>query len=107
MTRSNESRDPLQGGKDKRESQKTSGNREESMTESGKDAFGSSSEARIPELADDGDDGKGRDRSAGLSDPAAGKQTSRSSGTTSLGGERKGGAAERAPGGVEGESGTS
>jgi hypothetical protein len=56
---------------DKREESQTSGNREESMTESDKDAFGRST----------------------------------SSGTESLGGEARGNAERKSPGGVEGESG--
>ncbi|MGK2961801.1 MAG: hypothetical protein ACSLFK_06580 [Gemmatimonadaceae bacterium] len=65
-------RDPLKEGEDKA-GRPTSGNREESMTESGDDAFG-------------------RD----------GEQRPRESGTTPLGGESKDAGDRTGPGGVEG-----
>jgi len=101
----NRIRDPLEEGEDKSETARTSGNREESMTESGKDAFGDKSAIRNPDSTSQGDGTSDNE------DPTyvgrLGKQTPASSGTTPLGGEPKGGAAERAPGGIEGESGDS
>ena len=76
---SNSTRDPLEENEDKASSLRTSGNREESMRESGKDAFGDKSAARNPNTA--------------------------SSGTTGLGGESSNGDRIEGPGGVEGESG--
>ena len=73
------SRDPLEENEDKASSMRTSGNREESMRESGKDAFGDKSAVRNPNTA--------------------------SSGTTGLGGESSDADRIEGPGGVEGESG--
>ena len=85
-------RDPLEEGEDKANHMRTSGNREESMTESGKDAFGEGSAVRNPDSTEQGD---------GTSDER-GEQSPRASGTTSLGGE-PGDAGDRTePGGVEG-----
>ena len=98
-------RDPLEEGEDKSETARTSGNREESMTESGKDAFGSDSAIRNPDSTSQGDGTA--DESDTTNVGRSGRQKSATSGTTPLGGEPRGGAPEPAPGGVEGESGTS
>lgn len=97
-------RDPLEEGEDKAQKTGTSGDREESMTESGKDAFGDKSAARNPDSTQQGD---------GTSDPAdntyigrVGEQFSASSGTTPLGGESRDQDSRTGPGGVEGEQGT-
>lgn len=94
-------RDPLEEGEDKADRMETSRNREESMTESGKDAFGDKSAARNPDSTEQGD---------GTSDPAdnthigrAGGQSSSSSGTTPLGGESPDADSRTGPGGIEGE----
>lgn len=94
-------RDPLEEGEDKAQLRGTSGNREESMTESGKDAFGDKSAARNPDSTEQGD---------GTSDPAdttyvgrIGEQRSATSGTTPLGGENREQDSRTGPGGVEGE----
>lgn len=86
---------------DKPQDKSTSKNREESMTESGKDAFGEKSAVRTPDASPQGD---------GTSDPAdmtfvgkAGEQLSSSSGTTPLGGESRDADEKTGPGGVEGE----
>jgi len=79
MAGQNSNRDPLDEGEDRSEKGVTSGNREESMRESGKDAFGDKSAARNPNTA--------------------------SSGTTGLGGESSSSDRIESPGGVEGESG--
>ena len=79
-SQSERNRDPLEEGEDKSTKTRTSGNREESMRESGKDAFGDKSAARNPSSA--------------------------SSGTTSLSGESSDADSLTGPGGVEGESGT-
>lgn len=93
--------DPLEEGEDKAQGRGTSKNREESMTESGKDAFGDKGAARKPEAEPQGD---------GSSDPAdmtfvgrPGEQRSSSSGTTSLGGESPDADSTTGAGGVEGE----
>ena len=95
-------RDPLEEGEDKSQRLETSRNREESMTESGKDAFGDKSAVRNPDSTSQGD---------GTSEPAdntyigeAGEMHPSSSGTTSLGGEPIDGNSRRGPGGVEGPS---
>ena len=54
-------RDPLEEGEDKSERLDTSRSREESMTDSGKDAFGEKSAVRNPDSTSQGD---------GSSDPA-------------------------------------
>ena len=54
-------RDPLEEGEDKSQRLDTSRNREESMTESGKDAFGDKSAVRNPDATSQGD---------GTTDPA-------------------------------------
>ena len=54
-------RDPLEEGEDKSQRLDTSRNREESMTESGKDAFGDKSAVRNPDSTSQGD---------GTTDPA-------------------------------------
>ena len=96
-------RDPLEEGEDKSQSLGTSGNREESMTESGKDAFGRDSAVRNPDSTSQGDGTSEDEETTEVG--RAGKQKPASSGTTSLGGEPKGGAPDRGPGGVEGVSG--
>lgn len=95
-------RDPFEEGKEK--ANRTSGNREESMTESGKDAFGKNSAVRDP--ASTGQDDRDTD-AADTTDVGRLGQTPASSGTTSLGGEARGGNLEPGPGGVEGASGRS
>jgi len=94
-------RDPLEEGEDKSQMPGNSRNREESMTESGKDAFGDKSAARNPDATEQGD---------GSSEPAdntyigrVGEQFSASSGTTPLGGESKDQDSKLGAGGVEGE----
>ena len=94
-------RDPLEEGEDKSQRLDTSRNREESMTESGKDAFGDKSAVRNPDSTQQGD---------GTSDPAdntyvgrLGEQSPSSSGTTSLGGEPRDSGSRTGAGGVEGE----
>jgi len=94
-------RDPLEEGEDKSQIRGNSGNREESMTESGKDAFGDKTAARNPDATEQGD---------GSSEPAdntyigrVGEQFSASSGTTPLGGESKDQDSKLGAGGVEGE----
>ena len=96
-----EIRDPLEEGEDKSQMSGNSRNREESMTESGKDAFGDKSAARNTDSTEQGD---------GSSEPAdntyigrVGEQFSASSGTTPLGGESKDQDSKLGAGGVEGE----
>ena len=91
-------RDPLEESEGKA---KTSGNREESMTESAKDAFGRGNPVRKPDPESQSDGSTDDDAPT----PPSG-QSSRSSGTESLGGETPGGADRKGPGGVEGESGS-
>ena len=94
-------RDPLEEGEDKAQNIGTSKSREESMNETGKDAFGEKSAARNPDSSQQGD---------GSSDPAdntyigrVGEQFSSTSGTTSLGGESPDANTKTGAGGVEGE----
>ena len=94
-------RDPLEEGEDKAQVKSTSKNREESMTESGQDAFGDKSAVRNLDASPQSD---------GSSDPAdmtfvgrPGEQRSSSSGTTPLGGESRDASEQTGPGGVEGE----
>jgi hypothetical protein len=94
-------RDPLEEGEDKADRIETSRNREESMTESGKDAFGDKSAVRNPDSTEQGD---------GTSEPAdntyigrVGEQFSSNSGTTPLGGESRDADSRTGPGGIEGE----
>lgn len=94
-------RDPLEEGEDKANRMNTSGSREESMNETGKDAFGDKSAVRNPDSTQQGD---------GTSDPAdntyigrAGGQLASDSGTTSLGGEPRDASSKTGPGGIEGE----
>jgi hypothetical protein len=96
-------RDPLEEGEDKSNRLETSRSREESMNETGKDAFGDKSAARNPDSTQQGD---------GSSDPAdntyigrLGEQFSSDSGTASLGGEPRDGESKTGPGGVEGDRG--
>lgn len=89
---SGRTRDPLEEGEDKSNHLGTSGNREESMTESGQDAFGEDSAVRNPETTEQGDGSSQTD----------GRQSSRESGTTPLGGESKDSGDLKGPGGVEG-----
>jgi hypothetical protein len=94
-------RDPLEEGEDKSERLDTSRNREESMKESGKDAFGDKSAARNPDSTSQGDG------STDNEDPSyvgrLGKQSPSSSGTTPLSEEPGDTESRRGPGGVEGE----
>ena len=85
-------RDPLEEGEDKANRARTSGNREESMTESGKDAFGRGSAVRNPDSTEQGD---------GTSEDT-GRQNPRASETTTLGGEPGDAGDRKGPGGVEG-----
>jgi hypothetical protein len=94
-------RDPLEEGEDKSNRIETSGSREESMNETGKDAFGDKSAVRNPDSTAQGD---------GNGDPAdntyigrPGDQFSSSSGTTPLGGEPRDSAKKTGAGGVEGD----
>ena len=82
-------RDPLEEGEDKSNRLDTSGNREESMKESGKDAFGRGSAVRNPDSSEQGDGSEGT-------------QTASDSGTTSLGRESSDSGDRKGPGGVEG-----
>ena len=84
-------RDPLEEGEDKSNITRTSGNREESMKESGKDAFGQGGAVRNPDTTEQGD---------GSSE--TGQQSPRTSGTTPLGGEPSDAGDRTEPGGVEG-----
>jgi len=97
-------RDPLEEGEDKSQLRGNSRNREESMTESGKDAFGDKGAVRNPDSTEQGD---------GSSEPAdntyigrVGEQFSSSSGTTPLGGESRDQDSKLGAGGVEGERDT-
>jgi hypothetical protein len=97
-------RDPLEEGEDKSQLTGTSRDREESMTESGKDEFGGKSAVRSPDPTEQSD---------GTSEPAdntyigrVGEQFSSSSGTTPLAGESSDQDSRIAPGGVEGERDT-
>ena len=74
----------------------TSSNREESMAESGDDAFASKGAVRNPDQATK------RGRGKGGTDE---HQSPRESGTTPLGGETPGSDSIRGPGGVEGSGG--
>jgi hypothetical protein len=82
-------RDPLEEGEDNSNSARTSGSREESMKESGKDAFGRGSAIRNPDSSEQADAPEGRQ------DPA-------DSGTTGLGRESPETGDRKSPGGVEG-----
>ena len=90
-------RDPLEKGEEKANRAGTSGNREESMTESGKDAFGDKSAVRNPDSTSQGDGAPESDENSRL-----GRQRSDSSGTTPLGGESSNSGDLKEPGGVEG-----
>lgn len=81
--------------KNPQDAPQTSGNREESMNDSGEDAFGKKSPQPDRSGATQAD---GTKRDDDL-DPA-------SSGTTSLGGESRAANERPGPGGIEGESGT-
>ncbi len=87
-------RDPLEEGEDEANRTRTSGNREESMTESGKDAFDRDGAIRNPDSASQSD---GSAEEPGEQDPSE-------SGTTSLGGESRESGDIKGPGGVEGTS---
>jgi hypothetical protein len=89
-------RDPLEESEDKARRMRTSGNREESMTESGEDAFGDDSPIRNT------DSESLRDSSQAGDAAQPGKQRPGSSGTTSLGGDSGDAADRKEPGGVEG-----
>lgn len=85
-------RDPLEKGEDRANTLETSGNREESMKESGKDGFGRGTAVRNPDASEQGDGSEGTD----------GTQSASESGTTSLGGESPDSGDRKGPGGVEG-----
>jgi hypothetical protein len=94
------SSDPLEKEDDKAQG-KTSKSREESMSESGQDAFSAKNVVRKPDASPQGD---------GTSDPSdmtyvgrAGEQFSSTSGTTSLGGESRDADEKTGAGGVEGD----
>jgi hypothetical protein len=108
--------DPLSEGEDKAEQSGfgSSGNREESMVESGKDAFGRGSAIRNPDQSDQvGWDSENPDApdenttGARRSAPSTfeGTQSPRTSGTTGLTSETPDGGSRREPGGVEGSEG--
>lgn len=80
----------------------TSGNREESMEESGNDAFGEKKPVRDAPSQGDGSSKTGK---PGEADEKKGDLDPATSGTTSLGGESSDGDALKGPGGVEGEGG--
>jgi hypothetical protein len=82
------SRDPLEEGEDKAQNMETSRSREESMNETGKDAFGDKSAARNPDSTYIG---------------RIGEQRSSTSGTAPLGGESRDADSKTGAGGVEGE----
>ncbi len=86
--------EPLEENTEKANHTGTSGNREESMIESEKDAFGRGSTTSDPDSASQGD--------GSVEDP--GEQDPRESGTTSLGGESSDSADVKGPGEVEGTS---
>ena len=108
--------DPLAEGEDKAEQSgfASSGNREESMVESGKDAFGRGSAIRNPDQTDqvnwDSENPDAPDENttgARRSAPSTfeGTQNPRTSGTTGLTGETPDSGSRREPGGVEGSEG--
>lgn len=80
----------------------TSGNREESMEESGNDAFGGKKPVRDATSQGDGSSKTGK---PGEADEEKGDLDPATSGTASLGGEPHEGDALKGPGGVEGEGG--
>lgn len=86
---------------DKHSGTPTSGNREESMEQTGNDAFGSAKPVRDVTSQSDGSTETGK---PGERDPQA-EQDPASSGTSSLGGEPRDGDALKGAGGVEGEGG--
>jgi hypothetical protein len=105
--------DPLSEGEDKAETSGlgNSGNREESMVESGKDAFGRGSAIRNPDQSDQvGWDRENPDApdenttGARRSAPSTFEETQnpRTSGTTGLTGETRDEDSRKGPGGVEG-----
>ncbi len=94
MTGDDRKREPLSESGDRGNRAGTSGNREESMTESGEDEFGRDRAIRNPDSTTQGD--------GSVEDP--GEQNPRESGTTSLGGESRDSADVKGPGGVEGTS---
>ena len=109
--------DPLSEGGDKAESGSlgTSSNREESMVESGKDAFGRGSAIRNPDQSeqvnwDSGNPDAPDEDTSGVRRAAPstfeGEQSSSTSGTTGLTGETSEGGSQREPGGVEGSEGS-
>ena len=93
-------RAPLDESRD-RPTTGTSGNREESMKESGKDAFGRGTAVRNPESESQGD-GSTQTGDASPRGGRSGKQSPSSSGTESLGGENRD-SSRRGPGGTEGQ----
>lgn len=108
--------DPLSEGEDKAETSGlgSSGNREESMVESGKDAFGRGSAIRNPDQSeqvnwDSGNPDAPDENTTGArrSAPSTfeGTQSPRTSGTTGLTGETPDAGSKREPGGVEGSEG--
>ena len=94
MTGDDRKSEPLDESGKKANGTSTSGNREESMTESGKDAFGRDNAIRNPDSTSQGD--------GSVEDP--GEQNPGESGTTSLGGESRDSGDVKGPGGVEGTS---
>jgi hypothetical protein len=111
-------RDPLEEGEDQAEMSgpSNSRNREESMTESGKDAFGRGSAVRNPDQtgqvgwdSDNPDSPDENQTGARRSAPTGADEfpSPRSSGTTGLGGESPDSGSIAEPGGVEGAGGNS
>jgi hypothetical protein len=97
-------RDPLEEGEDKAERLGTSSNREESMVESGKDAFGDKSAVRNPDSTSQSDGSTDNEDATYVG--RLGEQRSADSGTTPLGGESRDAESKQGPGGVEGERGS-
>jgi hypothetical protein len=111
--------DPMKDAENKTESSppSTSRSREESMAESGQDAFGKGGAARNPDRVGQADGGETDSQaSPDESQPDARRaapggteevQNPRSSGTTGLGGESQDSDSVREPGGIEGAGGNS
>lgn len=96
-------RDPLEEGEDKASRLDTSRSREESMKESGKDAFGDKSAARNPDSTSQDTDSTDNEDPGNVG--RLGEQRPSTSGTTSLTGESRDSESRQGPGGVEGEKG--
>ena len=99
-----ENREPIEERDDKSQSKGTSSNREESMTESGKDSFSGKSASRNPAPTSQGDGTE--DFADNTFIGRVGNQSPASSGTTPLGGESPDQDSITGPGGVEGERDT-